>query len=105
MPNPILSSLTLPVKDADTQQISNVTFDFPSGGSSSDALRTSDLKSDTPSSLTAENKGSSASREYAVGLDADGKLSVNIPWQDTRDFKMGTTRSGASNNTLYFVYT
>lgn len=34
MPNPILSSLTLPIKDAATQQISNVTFDLPASGSS-----------------------------------------------------------------------
>lgn len=64
-----------------------------------------DLKSETKSSLTAASKGSTASREYAVGLDSAGDLSVNIPWSDTRDFKIGTTKSGATDNTLYFVYT
>lgn len=64
-----------------------------------------DLKSETKSSLTAASKGTTSSREYAVGLDSAGDLSVNIPWTDTRDFKMGTTASGASNNTLIFVYT
>lgn len=63
-----------------------------------------DLKSETKSSLTATSKGSTSSREYAVGLDSAGDLSVNIPWTDTRDFKLGTSRSGATNNTLYFVY-
>jgi hypothetical protein len=41
------------------------------------------LKSTTKSSLSAANKGSASSREYAVGLDANGKMSVNVPWSDT----------------------
>lgn len=63
-----------------------------------------DLKSETKSSLTAAAKGSTSGREYSVGLDSAGDLSVNVPWSDTRDYKQGTSRSGASNNTLYFVY-
>ena len=63
-----------------------------------------DLKSETKSSLTAAAKGSTPGREYSVGLDSAGNLSVNVPWSDTRDYKQGTSRSGASNNTLYFVY-
>lgn len=39
-----------------------------------------DLKSETRSSLTAASKGSTSNREYAVGLDANGDLSVNVPW-------------------------
>ena len=38
------------------------------------------LQSDTYSSLTATTRGSVADREYAVGLDASGNLSVNVPW-------------------------
>ena len=38
------------------------------------------LKSETASALTAASKGSTADREYAVGVDANGNLSVNIPW-------------------------
>lgn len=41
------------------------------------------LQSDTYSSLTATTRGSTADREYAVGLDASGNLSVNVPWTDT----------------------
>lgn len=41
------------------------------------------LKSETTSALTASDKGNTANREYAVGIDADGDLSVNIPWEDT----------------------
>ena len=39
------------------------------------------LKSETQSSLTAAAKGSTANREYAVGLDASGNLAVNVPWE------------------------
>lgn len=42
-----------------------------------------DLKSETKSTLTAASKGSTSSREYAVGLDKNGDLSVNVPWKDT----------------------
>jgi len=38
------------------------------------------LQNATLSSLTAASKGSTANREYAVGLDANGDLSVNVPW-------------------------
>lgn len=41
------------------------------------------LQSETASALTAASKGSTANREYAVGVDAAGDLSVNIPWSDT----------------------
>lgn len=41
------------------------------------------MKSETKSSLTAADKGSTADREYAVGLDASGNLSVNVPWQNS----------------------
>lgn len=41
------------------------------------------LKSETASSLTAASKGSTSDREYAVGVDASGDLSVNIPWENT----------------------
>ena len=41
------------------------------------------LQSETKSALTAAIKASTSGREYAVGLDASGNLSVNIPWTDT----------------------
>lgn len=40
------------------------------------------LKSETASTLAAESMGSTASRQYAVGVDKDGYLSVNVPWTD-----------------------
>ena len=40
------------------------------------------LSSETKSTLAATAMGSTASRQYAVGLDANGVLSVNVPWTD-----------------------
>lgn len=42
-----------------------------------------DLKSTTKSSLAAASRGSTSGREYCVGLDANGDLSVNVPWSNT----------------------
>lgn len=39
-----------------------------------------DLRSETKSSLEASDMGDAASRQYAVGLDKNGDLSVNVPW-------------------------
>ena len=57
------------------------------------------LKSETQSSLTAADKGSTSGREYAVGVDASGNLSVNVPW-----VSLGETliNFGASSGTNYF---
>ncbi len=41
---------------------------------------TRSLKSTTKSSLEAASMGSTASRQYAVGMDKNGNLSVNVPW-------------------------
>jgi hypothetical protein len=38
-----------------------------------------DLKSETKSTLEAADMGSTTNKQYAVGLDKNGKLSVNIP--------------------------
>ena len=48
---------------------------------SGDEIET-DLKGYTLSTETAEAFGSTADRTYAVGLDANGDLAVNIPWTD-----------------------
>lgn len=50
------------------------------------------LKNNVPSTLSSANMGSTADRQYAVGLDVDGKLSVNIPWTDT----VGMTTNGSN---------
>ena len=41
------------------------------------------LKSYTKSTLASADPGSTANRQYPVMLDADGNLSVNVPWTDT----------------------
>lgn len=41
------------------------------------------LKSETLSNLASISMGDTNDRQYAVGLDKDGNLSVNIPWVDT----------------------
>ena len=46
------------------------------------------LKSDTASSLAATSMGSTADRQYAVGVDTDGYLSVNVPWTDTAAYTL-----------------
>jgi hypothetical protein len=66
------------------------------------------LKSETQSTLTASSKGSTANREYAVGLDANGNLSVNIPWEDnnTTYNVVSTTENGLApkvTNTSNFL--
>jgi biopolymer transport protein ExbD len=60
------------------------------------------LKSETQSTLTASSKGSTANREYAVGLDANGNLSVNIPWTDNND-NNAVTQTATTTNANYEV--
>ena len=59
-----------------------------------------DLKSETASALTAASKGSTTDREYAVGVDADGHLSVNVPWTDTNDNTTYSFTSGTNKFTV-----
>lgn len=59
-----------------------------------------DLKSETKSTLEAASMGSTASRQYAVGLDKNGDLSVNVPWANTTYSNATSSSSGlmSSNN-------
>ena len=57
------------------------------------------LKSETQSSLTAADKGSTTDREYAVGLDASGNLAVNVPWTDTTYDPATTSADGLMSST------
>lgn len=57
------------------------------------------LKNDTLSSLTASSKGSTTGREYAVGLDATGDLSVNVPWKEYTG-KNGISIDGTNNTEI-----
>lgn len=56
------------------------------------------LKSETKSTLATASRGSTTSREYPVGLDKNGVLSVNIPWTDSsgndKVAKAGDTMTG-----------
>lgn len=54
------------------------------------------LKSETKSSLTAASMGSTSNRQYPVGLDKAGLLSVNVPWENTT-LSAGTNISISSN--------
>lgn len=62
------------------------------------------LKSETASTLEAAAKGSTADREYAVGVDKNGKLSVNIPWSNSggtvTSVKVGTTSYNPSSGVV-----
>lgn len=41
------------------------------------------LKSETAHTASSAEPSNTANRQYAVGVDADGNLSVNVPWTDT----------------------
>lgn len=58
------------------------------------------LKSDTASTLDSTSMGSTSSRQYAVGLDKSGYLSVNIPWSDNNN---AVTQTATSTNANYEV--
>ena len=50
------------------------------------------LKSETKSTLDSAAMGSTASRQYAVGVDKSGYLSVNVPWTDNNTtYSLATT--------------
>ena len=57
------------------------------------------LKSETASTLDSASMGSTSGRQYAVGVDKSGYLSVNVPWTDNNSqYSAGTglsLRSGA----------
>ena len=53
------------------------------------------LVSTIESSLQAASMGSTAGRQYAVGLDSDGKMSVNVPWEDHNTTYSVTSKTAA----------
>lgn len=48
------------------------------------------LKSETVSSLSSVNPTIIENRQYAVGLDREGYLSVNVPWTENSTYSSGT---------------
>lgn len=63
------------------------------GNLSADRTIKAALSSETKSSLSAASMGSTANRQYAVGLDANGVLSVNVPWTNTNNGYVPTGRT------------
>ena len=72
------------------------------------------LKSETASALSSVAMGSTTDRQYAVGVDADGYLSVNVPWTDTQggsssveslSDKILLSKNGILNGVSFYVNT
>lgn len=61
-----------------------------SGTITSSGLIKCKLKSETPSSLSSTTISTTANRQYAVGVDKEGNLSVNVPWQENYAYQNGT---------------
>ena len=61
------------------------------------------LKSETASTLDSSAMGSTANRQYAVGVDKSGYLSVNIPWTDTNTDTKNTTGATNSASKMYLI--
>lgn len=59
-----------------------------------EGLITLQLGNDTQSTYYSNNDNSIDDRQYGVGLDADDKLSVNIPWTDTNVTQTKLTADG-----------
>lgn len=58
------------------------------------------LKSTTKGTRSAASKGNTSSREYAVGLDSSGYLSVNVPWTDNSSSKQDKITVTEANTTI-----
>ena len=66
------------------------------------------LKTETKFTASSAAQTNTANRQYIVGIDKDGYLSVNIPWVDTDTWTpLSTTAAGyvakAPNNTTQFL--
>ena len=64
-----------------------------------------DLKSTTKGTRSAASKGNTSSREYAVGLDSNGYLSVNVPWTDNSSSKQSKITYSSATPSLSSSYT
>ena len=58
------------------------------------------LQSETQSKLDALAMGATPNRQYAVGLDKNGNLSVNVPWVSGGTYTGGTGISISSGNAI-----
>lgn len=57
------------------------------------------LMNDSPSSLASANISTTQNRQYAVGLDSNSKLSVNVPWENTTYSAATTSADGLMSST------
>lgn len=57
------------------------------------------LMNDSPSSLASASVTTTQNRQYAVGLDSNSKLSVNVPWEDTTYSPATTSANGLMSST------
>ena len=72
-------------------QNDNTTYSAGAGMTLSSTTFKAKLKSETASTLDSASMGSTSDRQYAVGIDKSGYLSVNIPWQnDNTTYSAGT---------------
>jgi len=62
----------------------NTTYSAGVGLASSGTTFKAKLKSETASTLDSAAISSTANKQYAVGVDKSGYLSVNVPWTDTQ---------------------
>lgn len=62
-----------------------------------------DLASETLSSLASASITATTGRQYAVGLDSNGKLSVNVPWSGGTSATILTATLAASSTTVTFT--
>lgn len=79
---------------------------YKSDGKKYPILDSSALKNGTTkSSLTAGSITTVSNRQYAVELDANNKLSVNVPWENTNTNDDTKNTAGATNSTskLYLI--
>lgn len=57
------------------------------------------LMNDSPSSLASASVTTTQNRQYAIGLDSNSKLSVNVPWEDTTYSPATTSANGLMSST------
>jgi hypothetical protein len=71
-----------------------VLADTNTGGVSGTVTYKAKLKSETAHTASSATPTNTASRQYAVGVDKDGYLSVNVPWKNDNDNTTYTAGKG-----------
>ena len=84
--------------EADPDNPDAVITPVPGGDITSTGTISLNLRSAVKSSLTATFMGNTENRQYAVGLDKNGKLSVNIPWINYSTMSVDDIVTGTDTN-------